>query len=103
MTAVKEIRVFHMVESGDRHSYYVDIITDEGMSRSVDAFYTKYGLTRDEARERALSTAIIWGDLFNIEPADHVEDGVLYTADWRHRPYTIERELKKRQSLGIDQ
>lgn len=78
MHKIVRISVFGMYESCERWTYYVRATTDEGMTKEVEGHVTgslytevdgvRQGLTRDEARDRALIDAATWGDFLGITP-----------------------------------
>lgn len=104
MHRIVQLSIFHMYESCDRHSYYVRATTDEGMTKEVDGYrtgstYNDYdGLTRDEARDRALTDAETWGDFLGITPDPYIEDGVLCEPLMMFDTYTTQRELAARKA-----
>lgn len=98
MQKVVEVRVYHMYETCERHTYAVQLVSDEGftmdpMSYRTGSIYTNFeGLSRDEARERALIDAAEWADFFNIAPTPFVEDGVTHEAQMNFEKYTYLRK-----------
>lgn len=102
MHKVVEVRVYHMYESCERHTYAVQLVSDEGfsmdpMSYRTGSVYTNFeGLTRDEARDRALIDAADWGDFFGITPTPFVEDDVTYEPSMTFDKYTMRRQMGER-------
>ena len=102
MHKIIRICVVHMYESCERHTYYVRADTDEGYSKEVEghrtgSVYNNFeGLTRDEARDRALIDAATWGDFLGIKPEPYYEDGKLYEPSMTFDSYTMRREQGKK-------
>ena len=103
MRRVVKIAVTRMWESCQRTTYYVELTTDEGYSMTPDGFatgsvYTNFeGLSVEEARDRAITTAYDWGDFLELPVEPYIEDGVRHEPTLALNRYTTRRELKKRQ------
>lgn len=112
MHKIVKISVFGMYESCERWTYYVRATTDEGMTKEVDGHVTgslytevdgvRQGLTRDEARDRALIDAATWGDFLGIEPTPFVEkddegNEVTYEPSMVFHFYRNRREMDRRK------
>jgi hypothetical protein len=98
------ISVFGMYESCERWTYYVRATTDEGMTKEVEghrtgSLYNNFeGITREEARDRALIDAATWGDFLGITPEPFIEDGVTYEPSMTFDTYTHQREMAERRA-----
>jgi hypothetical protein len=101
MSKIVSIRVFSTYESCERTTYYVELTSDEGFtmtpcSHATGSIYTDHaGLSKEEARERALIDAADWGDYLNIEPEPLVEDGVVIEPTFKFQKYTLRREARR--------
>jgi hypothetical protein len=108
------IRVSVMWESCERTTYYVELRTDEGftmtpMSHRTGSLYTNFeGLTKDEARERALCDAHEWGDFLCI-PVDVFMEEIDFCGmkvrvkrepDFVMETYSTRRILAERRKAG---
>jgi hypothetical protein len=108
MQQIVSIRVFSTHESCERTTYYVELITDEGFTmtpcgHATGSIYTDHvGLSKEEARERALCDAADWGDFLQIEPEPLVEDGDVIEPEFKFTRYTIRRKLRERNSSAAD-
>jgi hypothetical protein len=96
-----------MYESCERWTYYVRATTDEGMSKEVEghrskSLYNPEGISREEARDRALIDAATWGDFLGITPDPFEEDGVVHEPSMTFDSYTMRRSegRKIRKELG---
>jgi hypothetical protein len=95
---IVSIRVTKSYESCERTTYWVELKTDEGLTMTPESFatgsiYTDYiGLSKDEARDRALMTAHEWGDFLDIEVTPYIEEGVAYEPSMKMETYTGQRE-----------
>lgn len=111
MHKIVRISVFGMYESCERWTYYVRATTDEGMTKEVDGHVTgslytevdgvRQGLTREEARDRALIDAATWGDFLGITPDPFVEkddagNDVTYEPSMEFEFYTMRRGEKRK-------
>jgi hypothetical protein len=98
------INVFSMWESCQRTTYYVRVTTDEGFTKEVESHrtgsvYTNFeGLTKEEARDRALIDANTWSDFLGIPVDPYVEDGITYEPSMEFETYTMRRELAARRA-----
>ena len=104
---IVSISVSSMWESCERTTYFVRLVTDEGFdmtpaSYRTGSIYTNFeGLTKDEARERAMMDAASWGDFLCI-PVDALvekdENGndVVMTPKRTFNSYGMRRELAAR-------
>lgn len=109
MHKIVKISILYMYETCERHNYYVRATTDEGMTKEVEghrtgSLYTNFeGLSRDEARDRALIDAATWGDFLGITPTPYVEDGVTYEPTMTFDSYTHQREMdEERRTKQVD-
>jgi len=99
---IVKIRVFKTWESCERTTYYVELLTDEGFTmtpcgHATGSVYTDHkGLSKDEARDRALCDAAEWGDFLGIEPEPFEEDGEVHTTSFKLQTYTTRRKLAER-------
>ncbi len=99
---IVRIRVFSMYESCQRTTYFVELTTDEGFtmtpcSHRTGSVYTDFqGLSKEEARERAVIEAQEWADLLMLPMEPFEEDGVLVEPAFLMDTYTTRRELAAR-------
>jgi hypothetical protein len=107
---IVSISVFSMWESCERTTYFVRLKTDEGFDMTPASYrtgsvYTNFeGLTKEEARERAMMDAASWGDFLCIPVTPLIEtiDGV----ETEMKPkrtfdsYGMRREMAKRREAG---
>lgn len=111
MHKVIEVRVWHLWESCERHTYYVQLVSDEGftidpMSYRTGSVYTNFeGLSRDEARDRALIDAADWADFFGLTPTPFVEkdeagNEVTYEPTMTFDKYTNRRLMGERRKAS---
>lgn len=104
MHRIVAIRVYRTTESCERTSYYVELRTDEGFTKTPDchrtgSIYTQgEGLSIEEARDRALSDAADWGDLLGIAVDPYEEDGEIHAPSFPLEIYTTQRELAERDT-----
>ncbi len=108
MHRIVSISILYMYESCERHSYYVRATTDEGLTKEVDghqsgSIYTevdgvRQGLTREEARDRALIDAATWGDFLGITPVPYEEDGVVHEPSMTFHTYKYQRQSAARRN-----
>lgn len=97
------IRVYSLWETCERTTFYVELRTDEGMTMTPAGFatgsvYTNFeGLTKDEARDRALIEAASWGDFLQIEVEPYIEDGVAYEPSMKFNSYRNRRVMAERK------
>jgi hypothetical protein len=95
--------IMHMYESCERHSFYVVAETDEGFTKEVDGHRTgsvyndHAGLTKEEARDRALIDLATWSDFLGIDPDPFVMDGETHKPSMTFGTYAIRRELALRR------
>jgi hypothetical protein len=104
---IVKISILYMYETCERHNYYVRATTDEGMTRDVEghrsgSLYTivdgvQTGISREEARDRALIDAATWGDFLGIIPTPYVEDGVTHEPSMTFDTYSHQREMDERR------
>jgi hypothetical protein len=105
---IVSIRVHSMYESCQRTTYYVDLKTDEGFvmtaaGHATGSVYTDFvGLTKEEARERALLDAYDWADFLQLEVDPLVEEGVEYKPKRPMARYTTRRVLAARKAAPKD-
>lgn len=98
MNRIVEIKVLRMYESCQRTTYLVELTTDEGFTMTPEAFatgslYTKFeGLSKKEARDRALTSAHDWADFLRLDVTPFVEDGITYEPEMKLETYTMRRE-----------
>lgn len=106
--AITEIRIYHMWESCQRTTFYVDLVSTEGFTITVashrtGSVYTNFeGLTLEEARDRALIEADTWGDFLGIKPNPYTADGVACEPSMLMRPYETRRVLAARRMKGAE-
>ena len=98
MFHIVKIAILYMYESCDRHSYFVRVTTDEGLTKEVEghrsaSIYEPDGISREEARDRALIDAATWGDFLGITPEPYIEDGVVCEPSMTFSTYTYQREI----------
>lgn len=104
MQRIVGIRVYRTTESCERTSYYVELRTDEGFTKTPDchvtgSVYTKgVGLSVEEARDRALTDAADWSDLLGIPVDPYEEEGVVHEPSFPLEIYTTQRELAARDA-----
>jgi hypothetical protein len=100
VSQIVRISVYYMYETCERHSYYVRATTDEDLHKDVDghctgSVYNNFeGIDREEARDRALMDALVWGDFLGITPDPYVEDGVTYEPSMNLSTYSYQRERR---------
>lgn len=106
MNNIVSIRVFGMYETCERTTFYVELTSDEGFTKTPDAhrtgsIYNDFeGLTREEARDRALMDAHEWSDFLGIEIEPFVEDSVVIEPFMKFETYTTRRKLAKRREAA---
>lgn len=106
---ITRIRVLRMDESCERTTFLVELTTDEGFtmtpcSHATGSTYTKgVGLSVDEARDRALTEALEWGDLLRMPVDPYVVAGVTYESSMPMETYTTQRELSARDAEEAEQ
>jgi hypothetical protein len=96
-----KVDVYSMYESCKRTTFFVRLTTDEGMTMDPESFASHsiyndmdgtVGLTVEEARDRALTSAHEWADFFQLEVTPYYEEGVLYEPLMTFDTYTMRRE-----------
>jgi hypothetical protein len=103
------IRVVKTWETCERTTYYIELRTDEGFtmtpsSHRTRSIYTDFvGLTKDEARDRALIDANTWADFLGLTVDAYVEDGVERQPSMHFETYTTRRKLAARKDTTHDQ
>lgn len=103
MPQITAIRVVSLWETCQRTTYWVELETDEGFTKTPDchrtgSVYTNFeGLSKEEARERALIDAHQWSDFLGIPVEPYVEDGVIHEPAMKLEPYTTRRILDERR------
>lgn len=106
---ITRIRVLRMDESCERTTFLVELKTDEGFTMTpchhrTGSTYTKgVGLSVDEARDRAITEALEWGDLLRMPVEPYAEDGVTYESSMPLETYTTQRELAARDAAEAEQ
>jgi hypothetical protein len=101
MPKVQHVRVYYMYESCERHTYAVQLVNDEGFTmdpasyRTGSVYNNFEGLSREEARDRALIDAADWADFFDIEPKPFIEDGEIHTPSMTFDKYSDRRKSRK--------
>ncbi len=107
--AIVRIRVTRMWETCQRTTFFVELTTDEGFTmtpcchRTGSVYNDFEGLSVEEARDRALTEALEWGDFLCMEVEPYVEDGVTYEASFPLETYTTQRELGESRLNGEDE
>ena len=99
------IRVYSLWETCERTTYYVELRTDEGFTMTPSGYatgsvYTNFeGLSKEEARNRALLDAITWADFLGLTVEPLMEDGVEQKpTGFVMTPYTTRRKLAARKA-----
>lgn len=103
MFHIVKIEILYMYESCERHSYFVRVTTNEGLTREVEghqssSIYNPEGISREEARDRALIDAATWGDFLGITPEPYIEDGEVISPSMKFNTYTYQREMAKKRA-----
>ena len=103
------VRVQGRWETCDRWTYTVQLESGEGYTKDAVSFRTGskvndyVGLTRDEARERALIEAVGWADFHQLEPVPFVEDdGKTYEPRYSFKSYEARRQMEARKADRAD-
>ena len=103
MHQIVRIYVSYLYESCERHNYHVMLENDEGFDFTSTGYktgsvYNNFeGLTKEEARERALIDAADIGDFLGITPDPFVQDGETHEPTFKFERYTTRRELGERR------
>jgi hypothetical protein len=101
--AITKISLMMTWESCERTTYYIVLTNDEGFTLTPDAhrtgsIYTNHeGLTKEEARDRALIDAHNWSDFLQIPFTPYVEEDVVYEPSMTFNSFTMRREMQKRK------
>ncbi len=100
--SITRIRVTVGYESCERWTYYVELTTDEGFTMTPNGHVTgsvyAEGLTRQEARDRALIDAHNWSDFLGLPVEPFVEDGVTHEPEMTFDFYQTRRDLADRDA-----
>jgi hypothetical protein len=104
--SIVRIRVFRMDESCERTTFFVELKTDEGFTmtpcchRTGSVYTNGEGLSVEEARDRALTEALEWGDLLRMTVEPYAEDGVTYESSFPLETYTTQRAIAAERSAA---
>jgi len=107
MNRINRIRVFHMHETCERDTFFVELTTDEGFTMTPESFATGSlydnfkGLSLEEARDRALTSAADWGDFLRVPVDPYFADGVEIKPSFLMETYTVQRELADMDDIHI--
>ena len=107
MRRIVKVDVYRMYESCERTTFYVRLTTDEGFTLDPESFrsHCMYddmngtkGLSIEEARDRALTSAHDWADFLQLKVTPYVEDGITYEPLMTFDKYTMEREERAEEA-----
>jgi hypothetical protein len=108
MRRIVRVDVYRTYETCDRTTYYVRLTTDEGFTMDPESFAShcvyddmagRKGLSVEEARDRALTTAHEWADFLQLEVTPYVEKGVTYEPLMTFDTYAMRREEAAEDAL----
>lgn len=110
MRQIVKVHVCKMTESCERTTYIVHLTNDEGFVYEPDSYASHCiyndldgtkGLSVEEARDRALTTAADWADFLELEVTPFYEDGVLHEPMMTFERYTGQREEKLEDATAL--